>query len=81
MLLPVIRKPCTTSALVVRNVIGVSAGTTMQDGVKEYCWPIPRTVMEPSGSSALPRLLSMNSPRRCKVRGSTISTRLCGIAA
>ena len=40
----------------------MSAGTSMHCGVKEYCWPIARTVTEPSGSSALPRLLSMNSP-------------------
>src|SRR6516165_6549174 len=37
MLVPSIRKPCTTSALVARNVTDVSVGTTMQDGVKEYC--------------------------------------------
>ena len=58
------QKPCTTSALVTRNVMGVSAGTRMHCGVKEYCWPIARTVTEPSGSTALPRLLSMNSPRQ-----------------
>ena len=62
------------------NVIGVSVGTRMQEGVKEYCWPMARTVTAPSGSIALPRLLSMNSPPRCRVRGSAVSTRLCGIA-
>jgi hypothetical protein len=49
MLVPVIRKPCTTSALVARNVIGVSVGTRMHCGVNEYCWPTARTVTEPSG--------------------------------
>ena len=69
MLVPSIRNPWTTSALVARNVIGVSVGTTMHCGVKEYCWPIARTVTEPSGSTALPRLLSTNSPPRCSVAG------------
>ena len=49
MLVPSISKPWTTSALVARNVIGVSAGTTTHCGVKEYCCPIARTVTEPSG--------------------------------
>ena len=44
-----IRKPCTTSALVARKVIGMPAGTTMHGGVNEYCWPTARTVTEPSG--------------------------------
>ena len=57
--------PWTTSALVARIVIGVSAGTTMHAGVKEYCWPIARTVTLPLASSTLPRLLSTNSPERC----------------
>ena len=51
MLVPSIRKPWTTSALVARKVIGVSDGTRMHCGVKEYCWPIARTVTEPSGST------------------------------
>jgi hypothetical protein len=39
----------------------------MQDGVKEYCWPMNLTVTAPSGSSALPRLdelpAEMQGPR------------------
>ena len=64
-----------------RKVSGVLSGTRMQDGAKEYCWPMARTVTEPSGSSALPRLDSTNSPPRCSVVGSTISTRACGMVA
>jgi hypothetical protein len=62
MLVPVIRNPCTTSELVARKMIGVPAGTSMHCGVKENCCPTARTVTEPSASTALPRLLSMNSP-------------------
>src|SRR6516162_5165663 len=75
------RKPCTTSALVRRNFTGVCAGTTAQWGTKSYCSPMSRTVAEPSGSIAVPRLLSANSPPRCKVRGSTTSTLLDGCSA
>src|ERR1700722_8053105 len=64
-LVPSIKRPCTTSALVARNLIGVSDGTMTHCGVKEYCCPIARTVTEPSASTALPRLLSTNSPERC----------------
>ena len=39
------------------QITGVPVGTTMQGGVNEYCWPIARTVTEPSDSMALPRLL------------------------
>ena len=81
MLVPSIRRPWTTSALVARKVIGVSAGTTMHCGVNEYCCPIARTVTEPSASTALPRLLSTNSPERCSVLGSAVSTWPCGIVA
>ena len=45
----------------------MSAGTTTHCGVNEYCCPIARTVTEPSASTALPRLLSTNSPDRCSV--------------
>src|SRR3954453_10616094 len=79
MLVCAIRKPWTTSALVARNVTGVSAGTSTHAGVNEYCWPMARTVTEPSGSTALPRLDSTNSPPRWSVLGSAVSTRGCRI--
>src|SRR5450432_1321511 len=53
----------------------------MHCGVNEYCCPMARTVTEPSGSTALPRLLSMNSPAMCRVRGSAVSIRACGMMA
>src|SRR3954469_9518450 len=81
MLVCAIRNPWTTSALVARNVTGVSAGTSMHCGVNEYCWPMARTVTEPSGSTALPRLDSTNSPARWSVLGSARPTRACGIVA
>ena len=71
--------PCTTSALVARSVIGVCAGTRMHAGVKEYCWPMARTVTAPSASSTLPRFGSTNSPARCSRVGSIVSTRACGM--
>src|SRR4029077_15411112 len=71
----------TTSALVRRNFTGVSAGTRTQCGTKSYCWAMSRTVAEPSGSIVVPRLLSTNSPPRCKVRGSTTSALLEGCSA
>src|SRR5271156_3113652 len=72
------RKPCTTSALVSRNFTGVSTGTLTQCGTKSYCSPMSRTVAEPSGSIAVPRLLSTNSPPRWSVSGSITSTLLDG---
>ena len=53
----------------------------MHSGVNENCWPTARTVTDPLGSKTLPRLLSMNSPERLKVVGSTVSTRACGITS
>src|ERR1700694_2981502 len=54
---------------------------SMHCGVNENCCPIARTVTEPSGSTALPRLLSMNSPEICSVCGFAVSTQACGIVA
>src|SRR5712664_3914993 len=51
-------------ALVSRNRTGVSAGTRTQWGTKSNCTAMSRTVTEPSGSKAVPRLLSTNSPFR-----------------
>src|SRR5665213_3141062 len=76
-----IRKPWTTSALVALKLTGVPVGTRMHCGVNENCWPTARTVTEPSASTALPRLLSMNSPEMCSVCGSAVSTQACGIVA
>ena len=58
-LLPWIRKPWTTSALVSADGDGGMSvpARTMHCGVNEYCWPMARTVTEPSGRTALPRLL------------------------
>src|ERR1700756_3544305 len=64
-----------------RNFTGVSTGTCAHCGTKEYCSPIILTVTEPSGSAAVPRLLSANSPPRCKVVGSIVSTLLGGLSA
>src|SRR5258706_4881420 len=64
-----------------RNFTGVSTGTCAHCGTKEYCSPIILTVTEPSGSAAVPRLLSANSPPRCKVVGSMVSTLLGGCSA
>src|SRR5208282_474272 len=72
------KKPCTTSALVSRKRTGVEAGTTAHCGTNVYCSAIMRTVIEPSGSTAEPRLLSTNSPCRCRVAGSMVSTSLKG---
>ena len=38
-----------------------------QCGTKSYCPAMSRTVTDPSGSAAVPRLLSTNSPCRWKV--------------
>ena len=73
-LVPAIRKPCTTSGLVTRKTTGVSVGTTMHGGTKEYCCAITRTTAEPSACIAVPRLASMNSPDRCSVLASMVST-------
>src|SRR5580704_228777 len=81
MLVLVTRKPCTTSALVARNVMGVSVGTSRHCGVNEYCCATMRTVTEPSASTALPRLLSINSPLTLSVSGRIVSTREGGIIA
>src|SRR5258708_31703552 len=75
------RKPCTTSALVRRNVTGVPAGNVTQRGTNSYCWATRRTVTDPWGPAAVPRLLSTNSPRRCSVVGSMTSTLLGGCIA
>src|SRR5271163_2324419 len=72
------KKPCTTSALVSRKRTGVEAGTTAHCGTNMYCSAIMRTVTEPSGSVAEPRLLSTNSPCRCNVAGLMVSTSLKG---
>src|SRR5262245_31611978 len=75
------RKPWTTSVAVRRNFTGVSTGTCVQSGTKAYCSATILTVTEPSGSTAVPRLLSANSPPRCNVVGSTVSTLLGGFSA
>src|SRR5262249_29977790 len=72
------RKPWTTSALVRRNFTGVSTATLVHSGANPY-WPATRrTVSDPSCSCAVPRLLSANSPPRCNVTGSMVSTLLGG---
>src|SRR3984893_11806291 len=76
-----IRKPWTTSALVALKLMRVPVGTRMHCGVNENCCPIARTVTEPSASTALPRLLSTNSPEMCSVCGFAVSTQACGIVA
>src|SRR5215468_10196263 len=72
------RKPWSTSVLVRRNFTGVSAATFVHSGVNPYCPATNRVVSEPSRSCAVPRLLSANSPPRCKVVGSIVSTLLGG---
>src|SRR5262245_33913092 len=72
------RKPWITSMLVRRNFTGVSAATFVHSGVNPYCPPTNRVVSEPSRSCAVPRLLSANSPPRCNVVGSIVSTLLGG---
>src|SRR5205085_8552341 len=72
-------KPWIASVLVPRKVTGRSAGTTMHGGMNEYCCATRRTVTLPSTPTAVPRLLSTNSPARCSVRGSMVSTRDGGI--
>src|SRR5215510_1291879 len=72
------RKPWITSVLVRRNFTGVSTATFEQSGANPNCPPINRTVSEPSRSCAVPRLLSANSPSRCNVVGSIVSTLLGG---
>src|SRR5436190_2487070 len=73
-------KPWIVSVAVPRNVTGTPAGTTMHCGWKEYCCAISRTVTLPSAPTLVPRLLSTNSPFRCSVLTSTVSTREGGIA-
>src|SRR3954470_4977592 len=80
-LVPVTRKPCTTSGLVTRNTTRVSVGTTMHGGTKEYCCAMTCTTADPSGSSSVPRLPSMNSPVRCRRLASIVSTFDGGCAA
>src|SRR5262245_12269587 len=72
------RKPWITSVLVKRNFTGVSTATFVQSGANPNCPAINRTVCEPSRSCAVPRLLSANSPPRCNVVGSIVSTLLGG---
>src|SRR5271154_3592789 len=72
------KKPCVTSALVKRKRTRVAAGTTAHWGTNIYCSAIKRTLIEPSGSTAEPRLLSTNSPSRCRVAGLIVSTSLKG---
>ena len=43
------RNPCTTSGLVTLENDRRVAGTTMQEGTKEYCCAMTRTITEPSG--------------------------------
>src|ERR1700735_1761350 len=50
--------------------MGTPVGTTTQCGTKRYCSAIILTTTPPT-SSAGPRLLSTNSPRRCRVCGLT----------
>src|SRR5262249_43424690 len=72
------RKPWITSVLVKRNFTGVSTATFVQAGANPNC-PAPNlTVSDPSRSCAVPRLLSANSPPRCNVVGSIVSTLLGG---
>jgi hypothetical protein len=73
------RKPCTTSVLVSRNLIGVLAATLTQSGTKPYWSATSRAVSDPSCSCAVPRLLSANSPPRWRVVGSILSTLLGGV--
>src|SRR5215471_3376937 len=80
-LVPAMRNPCTTSGLVARNTTGVSVGTTMHAGTKEYCCASTRTIADPSGCIAVPRFVSMNSPARCKRLASIVSTFDGGCAA
>src|SRR5262249_15468222 len=75
------RKPWTTSALVRRNFTGVSTAILVQSGANPYCPATKRTVSDPSRSCAVPRLLSANSPPRCNVVGSIVSTLLGGCIA
>ena len=49
-------------------VIGVSVGTRDTLRREGILLPDDATVTEPSGSTALPRLLSMNSPRKLQRR-------------
>src|SRR5215470_15136086 len=72
------RNPWITSVLVRRNFTGVSTATFVQSGVNPYCPATNRVVSEPSCSCAVPRLLSANSPPRCNVVGSIVSTLLGG---
>ena len=74
-------KPWMASVAVPRKVTGISAGTTMHCGSNEYCCAISRTMTLPSASSVVPRLLSTNSPERCSVFTSMVSTREGGMAA
>src|ERR1700745_996867 len=63
-LVPVTRKPGTTSALTARMVTGVFTGTLITEGENENCWRTSLTTAEPSGCMAVPRLDSTNSPAR-----------------
>ena len=74
-------KPWIASVLVPRKVTGIPAGTSRHAGWKEYCWAMRRTTTLPSAPTLVPRLPSTNSPLRCSVRGSIVSTRDGGIAA
>src|SRR6266576_4541477 len=73
-----IRKPWITSVLVRRNFTGASTASFTQSGTKAYWSATNRAVSDPSGSCAVPRLLSANSPPRCNVVGSIVSTLLGG---
>src|SRR5882724_4078152 len=70
-----------TSVAVRRNFTGVSVGTCTHCGTNAYCCATIRAVTEPSASVAVPRLLSANSPFRCNVVGSMVSTLLGGCSA
>jgi hypothetical protein len=75
---PATMNPWITSGLTARMVTGRSAGTGMQRGMKANCVATSRTMAEPSGSSSVPRLASLNSPLWCTVCGLMISTLLGG---
>src|ERR1700758_2743554 len=75
------KNPWITSGAVRRNLTGVSTGTCAPPGPNAYCSATILTVTAPSGSAAVPRLLSTNSPPRCSVVGSMVSTLLGGLSA
>src|SRR3954447_9919771 len=77
-LVPVIRRPWTTSGVAKRRVTRRPYGTAMQRGTNMNCVAMTRTVTPPSAPTVVPRLCSANSPDRCSVLGSIRSTLLGG---